>query len=223
VAQCPVGETPARQRFGGPKGHENLDDMSRQLTALLKRLRKSEQWLYELCCELFEKTPLSLQEPVCVRRIRLVDATHVKDPGKMGTPAAHSLQFELAFLTLRLAEAEFYPQTILDWYRLRWQIELVFRQLPASRPDAVTGFPGKPRANFSWLLGPDTRPNPHTGIAAKRSPETLHNASIHHVLVKVACQLAFKVTASPCSAIYPRCCDSVIRQPHKSTTNRAYL
>ena len=34
--------------------------------------------------------------------------------------------YVLVFTTL--SEAEFEPQTILDWYRLRWQIELVFKR-----------------------------------------------------------------------------------------------
>jgi alkanesulfonate monooxygenase SsuD/methylene tetrahydromethanopterin reductase-like flavin-dependent oxidoreductase (luciferase family) len=55
----------------------NLSDV-----AVLKRLRKSEQWLYELCCALFEETHLSGPESASVRRIRLVDATQVKEPGK---------------------------------------------------------------------------------------------------------------------------------------------
>jgi hypothetical protein len=57
----------------------NLSDV-----AVLKRLRKSEQWLYELCCALFE-THLSGPESASTRRIRLVDATQIKEPGKMGT------------------------------------------------------------------------------------------------------------------------------------------
>ena len=39
----------------------NLSDV-----ALLKRLRKSEQWLYELCCELFGETHLSVPESASV-------------------------------------------------------------------------------------------------------------------------------------------------------------
>ena len=52
--------------------------------ALLKRLRKSEQWLYELCRSLFEEANLATDQPALGRRIRLVDATHVKEPGKTG-------------------------------------------------------------------------------------------------------------------------------------------
>ena len=53
--------------------------------ALLKRLRKSEEWLYELCRSLFEEANLATDQPAQGRRIRLVDATHVKEPGKTGS------------------------------------------------------------------------------------------------------------------------------------------
>ena len=55
--------------------------------ALLKRLRKSEQWLYELCRSLFEEADLATDQPAQGRRIRLVYATHVKEPGKTGRPS----------------------------------------------------------------------------------------------------------------------------------------
>jgi IS4 transposase len=51
-----------------------------------------------------------------------------------------------------LSEVEFEPQTILDWYRLRWQIELVFKRfkqiaqlghLPKNDPESAT----------AWLYG----------------------------------------------------------------------
>lgn len=57
----------------------NLSDV-----ALLKRLRKSEQWLYELCRQLFEESRTESQDAGFNRRIRLVDATHVSEPGKTG-------------------------------------------------------------------------------------------------------------------------------------------
>lgn len=52
--------------------------------ALLKRLRKSKDWLYDLCVELFHERGL------CVgaqgdHQFRLVDATNVKEPGKTGS------------------------------------------------------------------------------------------------------------------------------------------
>lgn len=58
----------------------NLSDV-----ALLKRLRKSEQWLYELCRELFEQANREGQQGGLNHRIRLVDATHVSEPGKTGS------------------------------------------------------------------------------------------------------------------------------------------
>lgn len=60
----------------------NLADLSD--VALLKRLRKSREWLYQLCCALFEER--SLQAKVgSAHALRLIDATVVKEPGKTGS------------------------------------------------------------------------------------------------------------------------------------------
>jgi DDE family transposase len=72
----------------------NLSDV-----ALLKRLRKSEQWLYEMCRQLFEE---SNTESHCVglnRQIRLVDATHVREPGKTGS--RWRIHYSLSWPSLR--------------------------------------------------------------------------------------------------------------------------
>jgi Transposase DDE domain len=52
--------------------------------AVLKRLRKSQNWLYGLCCELFEQRGMrsALKVPF---PMRMVDATLVKEPGKTGS------------------------------------------------------------------------------------------------------------------------------------------
>ena len=52
--------------------------------ALLKRLRKSKEWLYRLCCALFEERGL-ITESKSVSTLRLIDATVVKEPGKTGS------------------------------------------------------------------------------------------------------------------------------------------
>lgn len=52
--------------------------------ALLKRLRKSKDWLYQLCCALFAER--GFRNPVASeRRLRLVDSTVVQEPGKTGS------------------------------------------------------------------------------------------------------------------------------------------
>jgi hypothetical protein len=52
--------------------------------ALLKRLRKSCQWLYQLCRALFEERGVQpkVRTP---QNLRLIDATDVKEPGKTGS------------------------------------------------------------------------------------------------------------------------------------------
>ena len=52
--------------------------------ALLKRLRKSKDWLYRLCCALFEERGIQIQPPP-KQRLRLIDSTLVKEPGKTGS------------------------------------------------------------------------------------------------------------------------------------------
>lgn len=53
--------------------------------ALFKRLRKAEGWLKELCCALLPLTGLVLPTDPKARRLRLVDSTTVKEPGKTGS------------------------------------------------------------------------------------------------------------------------------------------
>ena len=52
--------------------------------ALLKRLRKSKEWLHQLCCALFAARGLapSVRAP---HSLRLVDGTLVKEPGATGS------------------------------------------------------------------------------------------------------------------------------------------
>jgi hypothetical protein len=69
-------ETVVRARESG------LADLSD--VALLKRVRKCEQWLYTLAVGLWQQRGLA-QLPVGKRAVRLIDATTVKEPGKTGS------------------------------------------------------------------------------------------------------------------------------------------
>ena len=62
--------------------HAKLAELSD--VALLKRLRKSKDWLYRLCCALFEERGIPT-EAACDRTLRLIDATVVKEPGQTGS------------------------------------------------------------------------------------------------------------------------------------------
>ena len=62
--------------------HAKLAELSD--VALLKRLRKSKEWLYRLCCALFEERGL-VTELASLPTLRLIDATVVKEPGKTGS------------------------------------------------------------------------------------------------------------------------------------------
>src|SRR3981081_370931 len=52
--------------------------------ALLKRLRKSKEWLYQLCFSLFAERGIN-SEQTPGQTLRLVDSTQVKEPGKTGS------------------------------------------------------------------------------------------------------------------------------------------
>jgi len=60
----------------------NLADLSD--VALLKRLRKSKDWLYDMCVLLFKERGLNLGDQRGLQ-FRLFDATTVKEPGKTGS------------------------------------------------------------------------------------------------------------------------------------------
>jgi hypothetical protein len=52
---------------------------------LLNRLRDSESWLRQMCQELWKDNGVQLQPSFAGRRVRLLDATVVREPGKTGS------------------------------------------------------------------------------------------------------------------------------------------
>jgi hypothetical protein len=70
-------ETVARAQKAGLA---NMSDV-----ALLKRLRKCKEWLYNLCLELFIEFGITMNGVNNTANFRLFDATHVKEPGKTGS------------------------------------------------------------------------------------------------------------------------------------------
>jgi hypothetical protein len=52
---------------------------------LLKRLRRSELWLQRLCVELWAENGVRIPAEAVSRRVRIVDGTIVKEPGKTGS------------------------------------------------------------------------------------------------------------------------------------------
>jgi hypothetical protein len=53
--------------------------------ALLKRLRKSEDWLRSLCVELLRESGVKWGEEAASPLIRILDGTIVKEPGRTGS------------------------------------------------------------------------------------------------------------------------------------------
>jgi len=72
--------------------------------ALLKRLRKSKNWLQALCCRLLEEQA-TLTRPVTGVSLRLIDATVVQEPGPTGS-------------TWRIHYSLRWPQLICDHFEL---------------------------------------------------------------------------------------------------------
>lgn len=66
--------------------------------ALFKRLRKSREWLYELCRALFEERGIA-PTAVTQHTLRLIDASIVKEPGPTG--AQWRIHYSLCWPTLR--------------------------------------------------------------------------------------------------------------------------
>ncbi len=53
--------------------------------ALLKRLRKSRDWLQALCVELFREQGLAARATTCAAEVRAFDGTTVNEPGWTGS------------------------------------------------------------------------------------------------------------------------------------------
>lgn len=53
--------------------------------ALMKGVRRSGEWLRELCCGLLRENPLAAPAAPAGRRVRVVDATLIKEPGPTGS------------------------------------------------------------------------------------------------------------------------------------------
>lgn len=83
-------ETAVRARQAG------LADLSD--VALLKRLRKGKDWLYELCCGLFAERGVKGPDKQGIH-LRLMDATVVKEPGQTGS--LWRIHYSLQWPTLR--------------------------------------------------------------------------------------------------------------------------
>ena len=52
---------------------------------LMNRLRQAEHWLQQMCLALLRERGLRLEHGLAGRNVRVLDGTHVKEPGKTGT------------------------------------------------------------------------------------------------------------------------------------------
>lgn len=106
--------------------------------ALLKRLRKSEPWLLGLCQTLFRETGLSTPPLPAQRRLRLVDGSIIKEPGKTGSQWRLHFSFTL-------------PEFCCDYFKLSPSTGEgsgeTFRHYPVHAGDYLIGDRGYATAN----------------------------------------------------------------------------
>jgi hypothetical protein len=98
--------------------------------ALLKRLRNSEEWLRRLCVDLLGETGVPMVANSNRRRLRIVDGTVVKEPGKTGSQwrILYSLQLpglDCDFFDISATEGEGTGES--------------FRRVPIEEQDLVLG------------------------------------------------------------------------------------
>lgn len=74
---------------------------------LLNRLRQAEDWLRQLCQELWKENGVDLQPVLKDRSVRLIDATMVKEPGKTGSQ--WRIHYSLRLPTLECDHFELTP------------------------------------------------------------------------------------------------------------------
>ena len=101
--------------------------------ALLKRLRKSEEWLRSLCVSLLQDSGILLQQQAAAVAFRIVDGTVIKEPGKTGS------QWRILYsLRLPRLECDFFDMTPTEGPGTGES----FRRLPIRPGDLILGDAG---------------------------------------------------------------------------------
>lgn len=100
---------------------------------LLKRLRRSEEWLHWLCVQLALENGVRMPTEAAQRTVRIVDGTIIKEPGKTGS------QWRILY-SLRL------PELRCDFFDLTATLGAgtgeSFARLPVERKDLILGDAG---------------------------------------------------------------------------------
>jgi hypothetical protein len=133
--------------------------------ALLKRLRNSEEWLRSLCVDLFREGEVESTAGASRKRLRIIDGTVIKEPGKTGSQwrILYSLQLPglgCDFFDISSTEGEGTSES--------------FRRVPITEQDLVLGDAGYCSTSgieFVRSRGADVlvRVNPHAFIAYSAS------------------------------------------------------
>jgi len=112
---------------------------------LLKRLRRSEDWLHWLCAQLVAENGVRMPEEQGQRSVRIVDGTIIKEPGKTGS------QWRILY-SMRL------PDLRCDYFDLTATTGAgtgeSFARLPVAQHDLILGDAGYcSAAGIKWVVG----------------------------------------------------------------------
>jgi hypothetical protein len=188
---------------------------------LLKRLRRSENWLHWLCTRLVADSGVQMPSPDGRRPVRIVDGTIIKEPGKTGS------QWRILY-SLRL------PDLRCDYFDLTTTTGAgageSFARVPVSPRDLILGDAGYCSApGIQWAVdhGGDVvvRINPRSFPLQKKAGRNFNLLSHLQSLHAAGASGEWKVTLSG-TAIAGRVCalrksEQAIRQAHRRIQRRA--
>ncbi len=191
--------------------------------ALLKRLRNSEEWLRLLCIELLRENIVYRLEEAISRRIRIVDGTIVKEPGKTGS------QWRILY-SIRL------PSLVCDFFEVTATIGEgsgeSLNRLPVGPHELIladAGYCSVAGIEYVWQHGADVlvRVNPQSFVAYSAYGRRISLLPRLRTLTKVGQLGEWRVVLHSQSASFAgRLCavrksDCAIRQAHRRLQRKA--
>ena len=189
---------------------------------LLKRLRRSEDWLRWLCVQLVAENGVQLPSQGGPRSVRLVDGTIIKEPGKTGS------QWRILY-SLRLPDLRF------DFFDLTATVGPgtgeSFARLPVARHDLILGDAGYcsvPSIQSAVALGADVlvRINPQSLPLQEENGRRAFPLLARLRALQMAGQIGEWKVALPGTAVKGRVCavrksEQAIQQAHRRIQRRA--
>lgn len=188
---------------------------------LLKRLRRSEDWLHWLCTQLVAENGVQMPQQRTQGAVRIVDGTIIKEPGKTGS------QWRILY-SMRL------PDLRCDYFDLTGSTGAgtgeSFRRLPVLKHDLILGDAGySSAAGIEWVVGQGgdvlVRMNPQSLPLREKSGGKFDLLSRLQTLQTAGAAGEWRANL-PDTAIEGRVCalrksDEAIRQAHRRIERRA--